>query len=67
MNLSTALTTSQWALLRGINLRCPLSATAIGHFGDLRRLIETQLVILDRSKVSLTPRGSEALWYHRMH
>ncbi|WP_266172043.1 hypothetical protein [Dyella subtropica] len=63
----SALTPVQWALLRGIDLRCPVALEAVGHFDDLRHLLETKLVMLSRTKVRLTPSGIEALWYHRMH
>jgi hypothetical protein len=61
------LTPFQWELLRGIDIRCPVAMDAIGHFDDLRCLIETKLVMLSRTQVRLTPRGIEALWYHRLH
>ncbi len=61
------LTSEQWALLREVARDCPLSLDAIGHFQDLRRLIKEKLVTVSRAKVSATPSGIEALWYHCKH
>ncbi|WP_430387526.1 hypothetical protein [Dyella sp. 20L07] len=67
MTHPTPLTAAQWTLLRGINLSCPVSVDAIGHFGDIRSLLEQKLVMLRRAKVWVTLPGIEALWYHQMH
>lgn len=67
MNHPATLTLSQWVLLRGIDHVCPISLGSVGHLSDLRCLLKEKLVTLGRSKVSLTPLGSEVLWYHRMH
>jgi hypothetical protein len=67
MNQPATLTLSQWVLLRGIDHCCPVSLGSVGHLGDLRCLLKERLVTLGRTKVSVTPLGSEVLWYHRMH
>lgn len=67
MNHPATLTLSQWVLLRGIDHGCPMSLASVGHPNDLRCLLKEKLVTLGRAKVSLTPLGSEVLWYHRMH
>ncbi len=67
MNHPSTLTLSQWALLRGIDHYYPISLGSVGHLSDLRCLLSEKLVTLGRSKVSLTPLGSEVPWYHRMH
>jgi hypothetical protein len=61
------LTPEQWRLLRQVASGEATRIGDLGNLADLRQLMGETLIRIARTRIYLTPRGSDALWYHRAH
>jgi hypothetical protein len=59
------LTPDQWRLLRQIASGEASRIGDLGNLADLRQLMSETLIRITRTRIHLTQRGSDALWYHR--
>lgn len=59
------LTPEQWRLLRQIASGEATRIGDLGNLADLRQLMSETLIRITRTRIHLTQRGSDALWYHR--
>jgi hypothetical protein len=61
------LTPDQWRLLRQVGNGEAMRIGDLGNLADLRQLMGETLIRITRTRIHLTERGSDALWYHRAH
>ncbi|MET0330230.1 MAG: hypothetical protein ABW154_02260 [Dyella sp.] len=62
-----SLTAQQWRLLRQVGRGEAVRIGDLGNLADLRQLMGETLIKITRTRIHLTARGSDALWYHRAH